>query len=673
MNRVNDQQWLVANQQFLMASLQIVQEELQAYHSRKKEDAATFGFEPSPQALNALENARQALTAPAAIDTLAQIFNLSPFERKILLMCAGVELTDDFGHLISKLQGNPELAHPSFNLAIAAFSDAHWSAISPSAPLRYWNLIQLKSNTLIAKSPLLIDEHILHYLTGFHHLDERLNAVLKPIQTFSPLVASQEVLVNHILQSCLVQNQSSGMPIIQLEGDEQGDQLAIAAAVAAGLGQELYHLPVYSIPEKGQESGQLQRLWNREAALNQYALFIDSSALDSNDKNRIQSLIHFVEGISGILILGQGEWTARLSRPLSLFKVEKPTQAEQLLLWREQLGKSAKLINDYLENVVSHFNLSAKTIVEASAEVVSQQPKPIRRSKAYIAATEARVWQTCCKHTRPKVDELAQRLEPVATWQDIVLPKSQTETLKEIAQQVKNRRKVYQEWGFGSKSSRGFGISALFTGESGTGKTMASEVLANELQLDLYRIDLSQVVNKYIGETEKNLKRIFDAAEEGGAILLFDEADALFGKRSDVKDSHDRYSNIEVSYLLQRMENYRGLAILTTNMKSAIDKAFLRRIRFIIHFTRPDQQLRAEIWKRIFPADTPLDKNLDPSKLAMLNVPGGNIRNVAMNAAFLAAAENKPVQMAHILHAAHREYTKLEKTLSRNEIKGWVE
>jgi SpoVK/Ycf46/Vps4 family AAA+-type ATPase len=196
---------------------------------------------------------------------------------------------------------------------------------------------------------------------------------------------------------------------------------------------------------------------------------------------------------------------------------------------------------------------------------------------------------------------------------------------------------------------------------------MASEVLANELQLDLYRIDLSQVVNKYIGETEKNLKRIFDAAEDGGSILLFDEADALFGRRSEVKDSHDRYGNIEVSYLLQRMESYRGLAILTTNMKSALDTAFLRRLRFVVQFPFPDTLQRMEIWKRVFPEKTPT-LGLEMEKLARLNVAGGNIKNIAMNASFIAAHDAQPVQMSHISRAVRGEYSKLGKMLSGSEI-----
>jgi SpoVK/Ycf46/Vps4 family AAA+-type ATPase len=236
---------------------------------------------------------------------------------------------------------------------------------------------------------------------------------------------------------------------------------------------------------------------------------------------------------------------------------------------------------------------------------------------------------------------------------------------------VRQRSKVYETWGFAAKGARGLGIGALFSGASGTGKTMAAEALAGELRLDLYRIDLSQVVSKYIGETEKNLRRVFDAAEEGGAVLLFDEADALFGKRSEVKDSHDRYANIEVSYLLQRMESYRGLAILTTNMKNALDAAFLRRIRFIVSFPFPDAEQRAEIWRRIFPPSTPTE-GLDVDKLARLNVAGGNIRNIALNAAFLAADAGQPVCMSHLLRGARGEYAKLEKPLTDAEIGGWV-
>jgi SpoVK/Ycf46/Vps4 family AAA+-type ATPase len=235
---------------------------------------------------------------------------------------------------------------------------------------------------------------------------------------------------------------------------------------------------------------------------------------------------------------------------------------------------------------------------------------------------------------------------------------------------VRRRSTVYDRWGFADQSSRGLGLTALFAGASGTGKTLAAEVLARELQLDLYRVDLSAVVSKYIGETEKNLRRVFDAADEGGAVLLFDEADALFGKRSEVKDSHDRYANVEISYLLQRMEAYRGLAILTTNQKEALDVAFLRRLRFVVAFPWPEAAQRAEIWRRIFPARTPTDA-LEPDRLARLNVSGGTIRNIALGAAFLAADAGEEVRMTHLVASARSEYAKLEKPLADAELRGW--
>jgi SpoVK/Ycf46/Vps4 family AAA+-type ATPase len=231
--------------------------------------------------------------------------------------------------------------------------------------------------------------------------------------------------------------------------------------------------------------------------------------------------------------------------------------------------------------------------------------------------------------------------------------------------------KVHEFWGFGRTSARGLGVSALFTGESGTGKTMAAEVLARELHLELYRIDLSAVVSKYIGETEKNLARLFDAAERGGSILLFDEADALFGKRSEVRDSHDRYANIEVSYLLQRMEAYRGLAILTSNQKAALDAAFHRRLRFIVEFPFPSAVERESIWRGVFPPETPI-RALDYARLSQLHVAGGQIRNIALTAAFFAAEANEPVAMSHLLRASHADAAKRDRALSEAETRGWT-
>ena len=337
--------------------------------------------------------------------------------------------------------------------------------------------------------------------------------------------------------------------------------------------------------------------------------------------------------------------------------VNRGSTGEQRDLWASAMGPVAGPLDGHLDALAAQFHLDAESIQNIGASVLAEEAVPSAEP------LETRLWDACRARAQPRMDSLAQRIEPVATWDDLVLPAPALDRLREITVHVRHRARVYGDWGFALRGARGLGISALFAGGSGTGKTLAAEVIAHELRLDLYRIDLSQVVSKYIGETEKNLRRVFDAAEEGGAILLFDEADALFGKRSEVKDSHDRHANIEVSYLLQRMECYRGLAVLTTNRRNDLDSAFLRRIRFVITFPFPDAPQRAEIWRRIFPVETPLG-GLDYDRLARLNIPGGNIRNIALHAAFHAAETGGPVQMEHIRCAAEVEFTKLERSWS---------
>ena len=277
------------------------------------------------------------------------------------------------------------------------------------------------------------------------------------------------------------------------------------------------------------------------------------------------------------------------------------------------------------------------------------------------------LWQVARRRSGSDLADLAQRIEPKSGWDDIVLPETVLAQLEALAAQVSQRYRVYEEWGFGRRMNRGSGVSALFAGPSGTGKTLAAEVIAGSLDLDLYRIDLAGVVSKYIGETEKNLRRIFDAAERSGAILLFDEADALFGKRSEVKDSHDRYANIEVAYLLQRMEEYRGLAILATNMKSHLDQAFLRRLRVVINFPFPDSLLRRRIWEISIPSAAPVD-GIDFDLLARLDIPGGNIRNIAVNAAFIAANRGTAITMKEMGEAARAEFEKIDHQLPFAEL-----
>ncbi|MEJ2404030.1 MAG: ATP-binding protein, partial [Candidatus Thiodiazotropha sp.] len=328
-------------------------------------------------------------------------------------------------------------------------------------------------------------------------------------------------------------------------------------------------------------------------------------------------------------------------------------------LWQREaaLLSGALLITDTL---AGRYRLGARRIGDIAA-LVRTLPND------HIASA----LHTQCRGDDAPLLALAQRIEPRAGWDDLVLPDIQRRILAQIVVHTRQRIRVHHDWGFADKGERGLGLASLFAGESGTGKTLAAEVLAHELGLALYRIDLSAVISKYIGETEKNLRKVFDAAEDIGAILLFDEADALFGKRSEVKDSHDRYANIEVSYLLQRMEAYRGLAILTTNHKTALDTAFSRRLRFVVNFPFPDAAQREAIWRGVFPPKTPVN-GLDFAKLARLNVAGGNIRNIALAAAFMAAEAGTGVSMALLRQAAHTEATKRDKPFSDAEVRGWA-
>lgn len=662
--------WYEANKRYLMSALALVRASLESRNASPGDKSLQNKKVQNKEARKNLQEAASAMSAPPALDTLCAIFGLSSFERYILLLCAGVELDSTFGSLCAAEHGDPRRNYPTFSMALASLPEAHWSALSPSSPLRRWRLIEIENGDMLTQSPLRMDERILHYLTGVQYLDERISGVIEPVRVSVNLLPSYLAQAERLARVWSQSASKSALPIVQLCGDDVAVKHSIAAAACSALGLNLSLVSAGSLPATPGEIDAFTRLWEREAALSSNALLLDCDEIDPTDNAREKIINRVIERIRSALIVTGKERRVILQRVAITFDIPRLTAEDQRTIWKTALGTAASGMNGQVGSLVSQFNLNTQAIHNACAEALGNlvENDHIRTDPEEL---DTILWDACLKQSRPRLDNLAQRIEPIATWDDIVVPEPQTRTLQEIAMHVRQRFKVYDEWGFASKGSRGLGISALFTGESGTGKTMAAEVIANELHLDLYRIDLSQVVSKYIGETEKNLRRVFDAAEEGGAILLFDEADALFGKRTDVKDSHDRFANIEISYLLQRMEAYRGLAILTTNMKNALDTAFLRRIRFIVQFPFPDTVQRAQIWQRIFPSNTPTER-LDMKKLARLNVAGGNIRNIALNAAFTAADEGEPVRMKHLLYAARSECAKLEKSLSEAEIGGWV-
>ncbi len=633
--------WSEANQQVLSGELARIKELLQGGDGRTAEAA--------------MAAARQPMEQPAAIDRLCADFGLSRFERELLLLTAGVEMDGEIAALCAHSPAGHQRPWASFGLALAVLGEPHWSALSPGRPLRHWRLIEASDDATVVNARLRIDERVLHHLAGVDDPDPRLMPLLLPVPCPTVMAPSQALLAERIAES--LQRRGSPLPLVQLTGNDGPGQRDVAAAVAAQLGLRLFVLAAGDIPANPMERHALERLWEREASLISAALLVEQQ-----DAPAGHAALTFLERVVGVTLVAGPEPLPCRREDLRA-AVPKPTRTEQRALWQQAVGQAAPELGPVLEGLAAEFRFSSDEIQRLARSVCGGVPDPAEAGAALL-------WRACRGHHRSQLGNLAQRIESAACWDDLILPEAQQDTLRRIASQVQHRLTVYEHWGFASQGNRGLGISVLFAGESGTGKTMAAEVLARELQLDLYRINLAAVVSKYIGETEKNLAQVFEAAEDSGAILLFDEADALFGKRSEVKDSHDRHANIEVSYLLQRMESYRGLAILTTNQKDALDAAFQRRLRFVVSFPFPDAEQRAAIWRRVFPAGTPLD-GVDPNQLARLQMAGGNIRNIALAAAFLAAEAGTPVGMEQLLAAAQSEASKRERPLAAAETRGW--
>jgi AAA+ superfamily predicted ATPase len=365
-----------------------------------------------------------------------------------------------------------------------------------------------------------------------------------------------------------------------------------------------------------------------------------------------------------VIVGGQSVWHPSNhlnSRPIFPISFRTPEFERRLQLWHDHLGEGPNLD---LAAIANQFRFTPGQIEDAIATAID-----LARWRGEVLTSDD-LFAACRMHSNQNLANLATKITPRYTWQDIVLPPDTAEQLQEMVNMVRKRPMVYGSWGFDRKLALGKGLSSLFAGESGTGKTMAADVMAGELGLDLYKIDLSTVVSKYIGETEKNLDRIFTEAATSNAILFFDEADAIFGKRSEVKDSHDRYANIEISYLLQRMESYDGVVILATNLRANLDDAFTRRLHFVIEFPVPEIKDRERIWKVNFPEETPIGADVDFNLLAeRYPVTGGNIRNMILAGAFLAAEKESVVDMSHLMHAARREYQKMGRLIDEKLFK----
>lgn len=598
---------------------------------------------------------------------LAQRLGLSEFECNVLLLCVAAALDTRVGALCAQALDEPSRPWPSFALAMVLFDDPAWEALSPDRPLRYWRLVEVHATgaTPLTMSALRADDRIVDYIKGLNRPDERIAPSLLPIaiDDLQPLPPSQQSAVDSLLAFVQRCADEGAAPTLQLTGIDTASKQLLAAHVAASLGLRLERVGLSALPAQSVDLDAWCRLWRRECLLMPLALYIDAHdgvAGESSDASaallgRVLDRLHELAFVAtrDAHVLGAGGRDG-----LVVTAIERPSATEQTKAWLDLLGEARETLASRL---ASQFNFNLPQIASMARG-------------AGLAAGDgddsvaSALWTACRQCAHSKMDLLSQRIRPKADWNDIVLPADALSLLHQLVAQVALRRRVYGDWGFERKMSRGLGLSALFHGESGTGKTMAAEVIANALELDLYRIDLSAVISKYIGETEKNLQRIFDAAEDGGGILFFDEADALFGKRSEVRDSHDRYANIETNYLLQRIEAFRGLAILATNLKGSLDAAFMRRLRFVVPFTYPGPRERALMWQRAFPADTPTE-GLDPAQLARIDCTGGSIHSIALNAAFLAAHRRSSVTMALVHEAARSELLKLGRPINEADFR----
>jgi SpoVK/Ycf46/Vps4 family AAA+-type ATPase len=667
--------WLEDNSEYLSAALAWLRLLLQsreqpegvvsaAVKREGKSSRSTLIDVRIQETFSRVEQLAAEMKPPPALLLLGEALGLSRFERDVLLLCAAPEFDPSIRQLYLEatrrvLSDGDSSESPTFALALSLFESPSWDALSPERPLRYWHLVEIHQPGAqpLASSALQADERIVDFLKGLNRLDDRLSPYLRPLspsETLAALPASQQAIAERIL-ACWRDADPGLLPLMQLEGPNYDSKQMVAGAIAASLSRRLYRLPADSLPAQAAEVQLLARIWQRESALLPLALFLDAQNIESTEV-QMGAARRFLAQASGHLFLAARESWSGLALESRSWLVMKPTREEQTSAWRMALGVEG---NELAPQLSSQFNLNLPDIRRIAEESAAGK-------KASKEQTEERLWDNCLLRARPALNSLAHRIDARATWDDIVLPEQEQRLLHQIAEQVRERSRVYEEWGFGARMNRGLGITALFTGDSGVGKTMAAEVIANDLRLDLYRIDLSSVVSKYIGETEKNLCKLFDAAEDGGAILFFDEADALFGKRSEVKDSHDRYANIEVNYLLQRMESFGGLAVLASNMRGALDAAFTRRLRFILNFPFPNVMDRERMWQRAFPAKTPLHA-LDYARLAKFNLTGGSISNAAVNAAFLAASKKTPVTMGHALAAIRQELFKLDRPIRESD------
>lgn len=597
---------------------------------------------------------------PSRLADLVERLSLTPFERDLLLLCVAQELEGEVAALCGTIHGNPELNFPTIRLALKVLGGGTWRAVSEASPLRRWHLLSLAPGPTRTLARLHCDERVWQHLLGVSSIEGSLADIVEETPALHPLDTARMTQAKQVSQ--LLAADLDPPVVVQLTGHTASAQVSLATSAAKMAGREIVRIPISRLPLETAALSKVTRKLSREAVLSPRVMLLDVHP-DAPDPIREAAVRAIVQSVRCPCVVATQRVLHIPGRSPAVLQVLPPTELDQRAVWEAVLDGQPSLTG-------------GRTATDAALELgaaFSLEPLDIEGVVQQAKLEGGTPWEACRVLARSRMGPLAEHIGKRATWEDLVLPEGQRILLDEIAQHARQRATVFGRWGMGAS---GQGLAVLFSGPSGTGKTLAARALAAHLELDLWRIDLSRVVDKYVGETEKNLARVFDAAESGGAVLLFDEADALFGKRSAVKDSHDRYANIQVGYLLQRMEAYRGVAILTTNLKASLDPAFIRRLRFIVDFPMPDLTARAEIWRRVLPEQLPT-RQLSYERLAQLNVTGAVIAGIATHGAVLAAEEGPgpdgatALRMHHLKKAAIREFQKHGQPITRPELRGW--
>jgi hypothetical protein len=669
------------------AGLYVSEQEIARYADEAERTPAPVVDERARRLHRRIERTREELDRRAAataaesgesrLQRLQRRFGLSDVELRILVCCLAPDWELRFQRYFAFLQNDVSRRRPTLQLlgelwfGAGAATFGGRATFSPDAPLLREGLLGFSApadTPFPARQPI-VAEAVADYLAG----EDRPDALLAGFVTiYSPDVhwPAERWYTQHreIVVRLLEPLQTRGrLPTAYIMGPNGCGRSRIADAVAVAAGARVMRADCRAWLATGTMTRESVRTLRRDARLHGCLLVLtrcEALVEDAATAARA-ALDEFLAGneAAGIMLIGTApveELSGALTVPVWSFEIERPDVAERAELWSVGLAARGWPAQPELtDRLAAAFRFTPR---EVQRVLDSGTPAS---ADTDVAGTLLRRCRELSRHT---IQRFATRIEPRRGWDDLVLPPDNRAQLEEICTAARSRRRVYQDWGFERKLALGAGLNVLFAGPSGVGKTMSAEILAGELGLDVYAIDLSSVVSKYIGETEKNLSRVFDEAEATNGVLFFDECDALFGKRTEIRDAHDRYANIEVNYLLQRIDRYDGIIILATNLRSNLDAAFTRRIRYAVEFPFPEVQQRARIWRKVFPEQTPLGTDIDFDFLArQFRMSGGSIKNIAVNAAFLAADNGGRLGMKQVIHATRRELQKMGKTCTKAE------